>query len=237
MTRPGGAGLQFWRDQIESCGADQECRKVRRVNVSAAFFLSIEFQETGFLAYRVHKAAYGDLPARPVPVQLREFLADARAVGEGVEVGVGDWQARLEANKASFAAEFVTRGQFTSLYPPAMTPAEFVDALNANAGGALSPPASDALVNRLERRNRDAGASPAGGGGGRDLRSAETNKAFVLMQYFGYLRRNPDDPQDTNFDGYFFWLDKLNRFDGNFVEAEMVKAFISSIEYRQRFGQ
>ena len=70
-----------------------------------------------------------------------------------------------------------------------------------------------------------------------DFARAEKSRAFVLMQYFGYLRRNPDDPPDTNFDGYNFWLNKLNQFDGNFVQAEMVKAFITSIEYRQRFGQ
>jgi hypothetical protein len=69
-----------------------------------------------------------------------------------------------------------------------------------------------------------------------DLRAAELNRAFVLMQFYGYMRRNPDDPQDTDFSGWKFWLDKLNQFNGNFVEAEMVKAFISSIEYRQRFG-
>ena len=62
------------------------------------------------------------------------------------------------------------------------------------------------------------------------------------MQYFGYLRRNPDDPDfqnnpDPQFLGYQFWLSKLDQFNGNYVEAEMVKAFITSIEYRQRFGQ
>jgi hypothetical protein len=58
------------------------------------------------------------------------------------------------------------------------------------------------------------------------------------MQYFGYLRRNPNDApeQGLNFDGYNFWLGKLNQFNGNFVNAEMVKAFIISSEYRQRFG-
>jgi hypothetical protein len=68
------------------------------------------------------------------------------------------------------------------------------------------------------------------------LRAAESNKAFVLMQYFGYLRRNPNDAPNTNFDGYNFWLGKLNQFNGNFVNAEMVKAFLSASEYRQRFG-
>jgi len=69
-----------------------------------------------------------------------------------------------------------------------------------------------------------------------DLNSAEFNRAFVLMQYFGYLRRNPNDPQDTDYTGYDFWLTKLNQFNGNFQNAEMVKAFLSSSEYRQRFG-
>jgi hypothetical protein len=69
------------------------------------------------------------------------------------------------------------------------------------------------------------------------LNAQEKNRAFVLMQYFGYLRRNPYDPpeQTLDFQGYNFWLDKLNQFGGNFVSAEMVKAFINSSEYRQRF--
>jgi len=69
-----------------------------------------------------------------------------------------------------------------------------------------------------------------------DLFNGESNRAFVLMQYFGYLRRNPNDPQDTDYTGFDFWLTKLNQFNGNFVNAEMVKAFITSGEYRGRFG-
>ena len=57
------------------------------------------------------------------------------------------------------------------------------------------------------------------------------------MEYFGYLRRNPDDAPDADFRGWKFWLSKLNQFGGNFVQAEMVKAFITSDEYRHRFGQ
>jgi hypothetical protein len=69
-----------------------------------------------------------------------------------------------------------------------------------------------------------------------DLYSAEFNRAFVLVQYFGYLRRNPNDAPDTNHTGFDFWLGKLNQFNGDYIAAEMVKAFISSSEYRQRFG-
>jgi hypothetical protein len=61
--------------------------------------------------------------------------------------------------------------------------------------------------------------------------NAELNRAFVLLEYFGYMRRDPDDA------GYAFWLGKLNQFGGDFVSAEMVLAFITSPEYRARFGQ
>ncbi len=56
------------------------------------------------------------------------------------------------------------------------------------------------------------------------------------MEYFGYLRRNPNDAPDGDFSGYDSWVIKLNQFNGDFVRAEMVKALINSIEYRKRFG-
>ena len=68
------------------------------------------------------------------------------------------------------------------------------------------------------------------------LNTLESNRAFVLAEFFGYLRRNPNDAPDTDYTGYEFWLNKLNQFNGNFINAEMVKAFISSTEYRQRVG-
>jgi hypothetical protein len=60
----------------------------------------------------------------------------------------------------------------------------------------------------------------------------------IAMQYFGYLRRNPNDAPEVglNFDGYDFWLNKLNQFNGDFAKADMVKSFLVAGEYRQRFG-
>jgi len=69
-----------------------------------------------------------------------------------------------------------------------------------------------------------------------DLFNAESNRAFVLMQFFGYLRRDPNALPDTDYTGYDFWLTKLNQFNGSFIQAEMVKAFLDSIEYRTRFA-
>jgi hypothetical protein len=70
-----------------------------------------------------------------------------------------------------------------------------------------------------------------------DFAAAERNRASVLMQYFGYLRRNPNDAPDADHSGYNFWLQKLNQNGGDFRAAQMVFAFIDSIEYRQKFGR
>ena len=49
--------------------------------------------------------------------------------------------------------------------------------------------------------------------------------------------RDPDAAPDSVLSGYNFWLQKLNAFNGDFQKAEMVKAFITSSEYRLRFGK
>jgi hypothetical protein len=217
---------------------------LKRINVSAAFFLAIEFQETGYLAYRTYKTAFGNLaspPGAPVPVRFTDFLRDAQQIARGVQVGIGDWQAQLEANKQAYELAFVGRADFLAAFPNSLTADQFVTQLDANAGAVLSPGEKASLIALL-------GATPAdltkrasvlrSVAEDADLKNAEKNKAFVLMQYFGYLRRNPNDPPETglNFNGYNFWLGKLNEFNGNFVNADMVKAFIISSEYRQRFG-
>jgi hypothetical protein len=237
---PDESGRTFWTGEIDGCGADLQCREVKRINVSAAFFLSIEFQQTGFFAYRAYKAAFPDSGSRLRGFPLyRELWRDAQQVGRGVIVGVGNWEQQLAASKQAYALEFVQRPEFLIRYPAAQTPAQFVDALNATAGGPLSQPERDQQVANLNT----AGNTPAGRAAAlsavvedTDFRNAEFNRAFVLMQYFGYMRRNPFNGPDTDFTGYDFWLGKLNQFNGNYIQAEMVKAFISSDEYRARFS-
>jgi hypothetical protein len=247
------SGLAFWTNEITSCGTNAQCIEIKRINVSAAFFLSIEFQETGYLVYRFYKASYGDAIGTStnggahqlaVPVVRRgEFLPDTQQIGQGVQVGIGNWQQQLEANKQTFAAQFVERPRFSSAFPTSLTPTQFVNMLFVNAG--VTPTATE---------QQDTIDEFGGAGNTTDttararvlrriaenstLARQEFNKAFVLMQYFGYLQRNPNDAPEPglNYSGYDFWLTKLNQFNGNFVEAEMVKAFIMSGEYRQRFG-
>ena len=229
---PDNDGLNFWTNQITSCGADAACRELKRINVSAAFFLSIEFQETGYLVYRIHDAAF----ATAERLKLKAFLRDTQEIGRGVVVGVGNWQQQLEANKRAFMDDFVLRPEFTSVFPLSMSSAQFVDMLNANTEGSLTTAERDALVSDLTSGAKTRGEVLRAVAENQAFSSKQANRAFVLMQYFGYLRRNPDDPPDSDFAGHAFWLGKLNQFNGNFVHAEMVKAFLVAGEYRQRFG-
>lgn len=393
---PDITGQTFWTNEIESCGANAQCREVKRIHVSAAFFLSIEFQRTGYLAYLTHRSAFGtNASGSPAPVLYGNFMHDTQQLQKGFVFGAPGADAVLEANKVAYFNEFVTRPEFVAKYPSTLTNDQYVDNLLASAGlspsqvrlfvvsltnGQEVPPAVPttttggarpvssgtarlqfnsaqtaltvtATVNNIDftgsqtsdtndnltNAHIHAGPSVAPGvngpvvwgfigtpfndnnpndavttpfssgvggtfsgkwdapegngttlaaqlsnlregrayinfhtvqfGGGEirgnfpaadafrnslvaglngatmtraqvlravaeadEMQSREFNTAFVAMQYFGYLRRDPDTS------GFNFWLNKLNSFNGDFIKAEMVKAFIASAEYRQRFG-
>ena len=233
---PDPDGFSFWQGEINQCGSNATCRETKRINVSAAFFLSIESQETGFFIYKTYKAAFGNLPGKPVPVRRETFMPEARGIANGIIVGQGNWQQELNDHKNAYVLAFVQRSDFVSKYPASLSAGAYVDALFATAG--VTPTAQE--------RQAAVTAFGSGGNAGRaaalrsvvesqTLHNHEFNNAFVLQQYFGYLKRNPDEGPDVDFSGYSFWLGKLNQFHGNFVQAEMVKAFINSDEYRARF--
>jgi hypothetical protein len=392
---PDAAGQAFWQNEITTCGGNAACIENKRVNVSAAFFLSIEFQRTGYLAYTTHRAAFGPnaLGGSPVPILYGNFMRDTQQLQRGYVFGQPGAEAVLEANKVAYFNEFVTRPEFVAKYPSTLTNEQYVDNLLASAGlspsqvrlfvvsltnnqenppvtptlttggarpasfgtarfqfndaqtalsftatitnidvggqtpdtnddlvaahihaGPNSPPTNNPVVwgffgapfNDNNPNDQVFFPTPGGVGGtfrgkwdapegngttlaaqlnnlreGRayinfhtkqfpggeirgnfpaatafrdqlvaglngatltratvlravaeaeELQAREFNAAFVAMQYFGYLRRDPDTA------GFNFWLAKLNAFGGNFQNAEMVKAFINSAEYRQRFG-
>jgi hypothetical protein len=254
---PDETGMDFWVSQLAACDAQTDalakgaCLEDRRINVSAAFFLSIEFQQTAYFAFRFYRASFPDTPARPRGLpRLRELLRDSQEISLGVIVNQGDWQATLENNRQEFARGWVQRAEFVAQFPASLSAQQFVDGLFANSG--VTP-------TQTEREE----ALAAYGGGGTEgraqaLRSVadsgsvynkQYNPAFVLTQYFGYLRRNPSDPPDADFAGYDFWLSKLDQFSrlGEDVRdervainrarrAEMIKAFLVSVEYMTRFG-
>jgi hypothetical protein len=191
----------------------------------------------------MYKAAYGNLPGAPVPLKLNEFLPDTQQIAKDVVVGQTGWEQQLENNKVAFALDFVTRARFTNAYPTTLTPTQFVDMLYLTAGVTPSTSERTSVIGEFGPATNTADTAARGRvlrrvAENSILKQQETNRAFVLMEYFGYLRRNPNDPPEAglNFDGYNFWLNKLNQFNGNFINAEMVKAFIVSGEYRHRFG-
>jgi cytochrome c peroxidase len=219
---PDAGGLAYWTDQITGASTntpcpvtDTTCMVNRRINVSAAFFVENEFQQTGSYVYELYAGALGRAP------NFTEFAPDRAQVIGG---------ASLDQMKASFADSFVQRAEFTARYPQTLTRDQFVDALlqtmTTRSGLNLSSLRSTML------RDYD--------NGGRSLvvRDAvqanafvqeEYNKAFVWMEYFGYLRRQQDQG------GYDFWLNVLsNNEPGNL--RGMVCAFITSAEYQSRFS-
>jgi hypothetical protein len=242
------SGEDFWTQNIESCGTNTQCRIEHRADVSTAFFLSIEFQQTGFFVIRAQKAAFGNAKSTP---RYAVFLRDQREISNGIIVGQPGFQQQLDTNKQNYLEDFVSRPEFVAQFPQGMTAADYVDKLYANTGATPTTAERNAAI--AAYGNGDTTTKRANA-----LKSVADsdsvfktlyNPSFVLMQYYGYLRRNPDDAPDNNFSGYDFWLNKMNSFSqpGENVRdetvalrrvrrAEMVRAFIESLEYRGRFA-
>jgi len=219
---PDESGFNFWSDQITSCGSDTACIERRKINVSAAYFLSTEFQQTGGLVDSLYRASYGRRP------RYTEFMPDTAVVAHNVIVGRSNWAQILEENKRMFVEAWVQRAAFQSAYG-GLTDAGYVDALISNTRVSFSQSERDALVHALSSGGSNRAEVLRQIAENERFVAAKRNESFVMMEYFGYLRREPDP------DGYAFWLNKLNQFHGNFEQAEMVKAFIVSGEYRSRF--
>jgi hypothetical protein len=225
---PDGNGFAFWTNELMRCGMDTQCLEVKRINVSAAFFVSIESHETGYYVYRMYRAALGRRPT------FAEFVPDAAEVGKGVIAAGNDaWAARLSSNKDSYTSSFFQRSDFQSRYA-GLTSTQYVDKLFETEG--ITPTTAERadLVDSLDNCHFAIGC-PTRATVLRKIVEHPAfdrkvfNEAFVTMEYFGYLRRDPDEA------GFQFWLSKLNQFNGNYIAAEMVKAFINSAEYRARF--
>ncbi|HXD33819.1 MAG TPA: DUF4214 domain-containing protein [Pyrinomonadaceae bacterium] len=217
---PDRQGLQFWSAKLNECNGDTACLRERRIDVSAAFFQSLEFQQSGSYIYRLYEAALGRRP------KYAEFTVDKPQIVGG---------ASLDADKIAFIREFVTRPGFIEKYAANTTAESFVEAVlqtqlvatgvdssserselvrRYNSGHTLSESRARALFNVAENQ---------------EFVKAVYNPAFVQMEYFGYLKREIDGA------GYSFWLNVLNDRDaGNY--RRMVCSFITSAEYQRRFG-
>jgi hypothetical protein len=217
---PEPEGEAFWTNEINKCGNSASCRRDRRVAVSAAFFISQEFQQRGYYLYRLYKAGLGRR------VAYLEFMADRTRIEASSD---------LETGKQNFALEFVQRPEFVNKYQSANNANSFVDALLSTVQAASGIDLSSRRGELIAEYNAGSNQTDSRV---RTLRklieyaeyvNAEYNRAFVLAEYFGYLRREPDEQ------GYQFWLNVLNNGDpGNYTG--MVCSFITSKEYQERFS-
>jgi hypothetical protein len=217
---PDAGGLEYWTSQIAQCGEDVACTNARRIGVSAAFFKEKEYQETGSYVYRLYKGALGR------QVRFAEFSTDRQQVVGGTN---------LEQDKAAFADAFVQRPEFAQKYGAKTTAESFIDALvqtvQQSSGADLSNQrgALIATYNAGSNINESRSLAVRAAIDDASFKSAEYNRSFVQMQYFGYLKR---DPEQAGFD---FWLNVLNNKEpGNY--RGMVCSFITSAEYQQRFS-
>jgi glucose/arabinose dehydrogenase len=217
---PDPGGLGYWTFQITKCNGDALCIHNTRIGVSAAFFVEQEFQQTGYFVYRMYKASLG----RRVP--YLEFMKDRSRLQVG---------ANLEIEKQAYALEFVQRAEFQTKYQGKSTDAAFVDALLQTVRDASGIDLTSKRAELMTEYNTGSDQTDARARAVRklieypDYLQGEYNRAFVLAQYFGYLRRDPDEG------GYLFWLDVLNnKVPNNY--RNMVCAFITSAEYQDRFS-
>lgn len=219
---PDNDGLNFWSNQMRGCNNDYNCLERRMINVSAAYFLSIEFQKTGGLVHGLYGASYGRAP------RYAEFIPDTARVGRDVIVNQPDWEGQLARNTEEFLQDWVQRAAFRAAYDN-LTNDGYIDALISNTGVSFTDSERAALAGGLNEGTMTRAQVLLRVAQNGSFADAGRNEMFVRMQYFGYLRRDPDDA------GFHFWLNKLNEFEGNFERAEMVKAFLVSGEYRDRF--
>ncbi len=260
---PDAPGHAHWTGEITECNDPAKrgpgeslalCIERKRANTSAAFFLSPESNNTAYFVLRVYWGTLGKLLNSPgcpgVPQNLpghcrpkySDYIADMATVAQGIVVNDHLDPAVINANKRAFVEAFINRAEFQAVYG-SLTPTQFVDKLSQTTGVALSSADRTALINEASTpANKGSvvfkivdGTNTITDGAlqfqttyGKAFYDKEFDDAFVFMEYVGYLRRNPDQ------DGFNHWLGKLKQF-GNWVDAQMVLAFILSPEYRSRF--
>jgi hypothetical protein len=208
---PEEKGFNDWTDTINNCApGDTTCD---RVHVSEMFFRSEEFQQRGYFVYRFYSTAFGQKP------DYAAFAPDLGRVSGFLDA------TQLEAAKTQFASDFTSRAAFVNQYGT-LSNAQYVDALAQTAGVTLSN--RQALVNSLE-----AGTLTRAQALRQIVESGEVfakyyNQAFVVMEYFGYLRRDPD----------LLYLNWISVLDANPADSRrMVEGFVDATEYRNRFKQ
>lgn len=218
---PDQAAMDKLTAQLLQCGSRSDCLRARRVEISTSLLVESELPTTGLFLHGLYSAGLGRRP------RFAEFESDRAAL-----VNQGD---DLERSRLALATAFVQRAEFKRRYPAAMKAPEFVDSIVSSIAQSTGVDlASDrrALLGLFEGANGGRAAVLARVAAHPGVVDAQYNQAFVLFQYFTYLRRDPDEG------GYGFWINTLKSRPLRDPDAarSMVCVFLNSAEYQGRFG-
>ncbi|HWT02212.1 MAG TPA: hypothetical protein VN256_18315 [Pyrinomonadaceae bacterium] len=231
---PEAAGLQFYLNMLNGCAkTDTECILYTRGALSANFFRSPEFQQKGSFVMHLYMVSLGQRPstnaelADPTKNKFErphypEFMADLGSISDP-----NDDKAVVSAKKDALTVAWLQRPEIQARFG-GLTNAAFVQKLADTAGVTLSN--QSALVADLNAARKTRAQVLRAVVESPEVTDKFYKQAFVTMQYFGYLRRDPDLP------GYVFHNNRFKlALDQPLLENTMVRGFIESPEYLNRF--
>jgi hypothetical protein len=241
---PDTGGMSFYLNILNGCvPSDLECNKYTRGALSANFFRSPEFQRKGSYVMYLYMVSLGQRPATSAelndPAKIdrphyNEFITDLASISDPT-----DDPAVGEAKKVAFTDAWMRRAEIQARYPSTLTNAQFVQKLMDTAG-ITTLSIQNQLVSNLNAETITRAQALRAIAESAEVNARFYKQAFVTMEYFGYLRRDPEvcvGSADPNGCGYIF---HNNRFqlaaDPDFLENTIVRGFIESPEYRGRFG-
>ena len=238
---PEPAGLQFYLDILNGCQTtDIECIKFTRGALSANFFRSPEFQRKGSYVMYLYMISLGQRPAtvdelsNPAKVDrphYPEFMADLGTISTP-----NDDEALTNQKKDELAVAWLQRTEINNIYG-GLSNSAFVQKLVDTAGVTL--PNQAQLVNDLNSSAKTRAQVLRVIAESPQVDEKFYKQAFVTMEYFGYLRRDPEvcvgSPNPSQC-GYIFHNERFKlTADKDFLENTIVRGFIESPEYINRF--
>jgi hypothetical protein len=211
LSRTARAG--GWLRVLRNCPNKNNDPGCYRVTVSSSFFRSQEFHIKGYYVFRFYRVSFGRAPS------YREFIRDLRRV-------TGQTAQEVTTAQAEYAVEFNNRQDFRTRYDTKSND-QYVDELQASVEVRVSN--SQGLKDDLNANRKTRAEVLREIVESQEVAAKEFNRGFVAAEYFGYLRRDPEEG------GFNPWLNHLNNNPGDF--RRMVRGFLDSVEYRPRFGR
>ncbi|MDT4966221.1 MAG: hypothetical protein QOJ64_958 [Acidobacteriota bacterium] len=209
---PEPAGLQGWLDVLNNCGVTI-APPCDRIEVSSGFFRSEEFQTRGYFVYRFYSAV-GRIPL------YNDFIPDFAKVSGFLSAQ------QLEDNKVAFVQDFMTRSDYQTKYGSITDPTNYVTAVLQTLG-LPNHPGKASWISSLTSGAKTKAQVLREVTESTEVYQKYYTEAFVIMQYFGYLRRSADG-------SYVSWIQTMNSTNGDY--RTMINGFLNSAEYRLRFG-